>query len=178
MDATAVCYIHCKKMPLRSSYAVFIFILLLSCQEDAVAPVKEPNPLERYLRDFLAEANKRNIKIDASRLTIKLADSTLYWRGKVVCALGGRNFRPFVFITDRYGCWQSRDTYYKKELLFHEFGHAFLGRPHDNVQLPNGSKKSIMNESATGSSFWNEDRLKYYIDELFDPSTPIPDWAK
>lgn len=184
MDATAVCYIHCKKMPLRSSYAVFILILLLSCQEDAVAPIKEPNPLMGYLVSFLEEAEKRGVEIDTTGMTLELS-GPLYWKdsqgqSKQVCGLGGLgpNLNPSVRISNVGGCWTLRNYFYRKELLFHEFGHAFLRRGHDNDNLPNGSKRSVMSE-AIGSIFsQNETKLKYYIDELFDPSTPIPDWAK
>lgn len=178
MDATAVCYIHCKKMPLRSSYAVFILILLLSCQEDAVAPIKEPNPLMGYLVSFLEEAEKRGVEIDTTGMTLVLEEN-LDWRGVEVCGLGGvgPNGRPSVRISKIGRCWRNQDLYFKRELLFHEFGHAFFGRFHNNDTLPNGAVKSIMSQGIHGL-FLNETKLIYYIDELFDPSTPVPDWAK
>jgi len=171
---------HGKKMPLRNSFVVFILMLLFSCQEDAVAPVKEPNPLMGYLESFLEEAEKRGVEIDTSGLVLVLVD--VVYPGASLCGLGNKRLPglpPEVRICKICACWVNGTSYYRNELLFHEFGHALLGRLHDNGKLPNGSKKSIMNESASGSSFWQgEERLKYYIDELFDPSTPVPDWAK
>ncbi|HNP94115.1 MAG TPA: hypothetical protein PKJ63_00755 [Cyclobacteriaceae bacterium] len=166
-------------MPLRSSYAVFILILLLSCQEDAVVPVKEPNPLMEYLVDFLKEAEKRGVEIDTTRLVLELVDNVEY-DGVQYCGVGisrSGSRTPTVRISKIGRCWSQQDYYFKKELLFHEFGHALLARLHDNDTLPNGAKRSIMAQGIY-RFFQNETKLVYYLDELFDPSTPVPDWAK
>lgn len=74
-------------------------------------------------------------------------------------------------------------------LVFHEMGHCVLGREHLADLLPNGDPKSIMTpgnydlyapcvyeigEENCNFTF----KRKYYVDELFDESTPVPDWAK
>ena len=75
-------------------------------------------------------------------------------------------------------------------LVFHELGHCVLGRQHDYDLLPNGDPKSIMipnnyniyapcvydigGEGECNYTF----KRSYYLDELFDESTPVPDWAK
>ena len=73
-------------------------------------------------------------------------------------------------------------------LVFHELGHCFLGRQHDSNLLPNGDPKSIMtprNFNLYAPCIYQigeEDcnftfRRDYYLDELFDESTPVPEWA-
>ena len=67
----------------------------------------------------------------------------------------------------------------KEDLLFHELGHGFLGRKHLNSTLENGDWKSIMcgGDKVNGRS-WNINyhgaRRTYYVDELFNESTPAP----
>lgn len=74
-------------------------------------------------------------------------------------------------------------------LVLHELGHCFLGRSHEDALLPNGDPKSIMKTEGRkmyapcSYQFGNEPcdhtfKRAYYLDELFDPSTPVPSWAK
>ena len=70
----------------------------------------------------------------------------------------------------------------KEDLLFHELGHALLGRKHLNSTLENGDWKSIMcGGDKVNNRSWNinyrGERRKYYLDELFDESTKQPDFA-
>ena len=70
----------------------------------------------------------------------------------------------------------------KEDLLFHELGHALLGRKHLNSTLENGDWKSIMcgGEKVNNRS-WNinyrGERRKYYLDELFNEGTSAPAFA-
>lgn len=74
-------------------------------------------------------------------------------------------------------------------LVFHEMGHCILGREHDADSLPNGDPRSIMIPgnyrlySPCVYQIGNEDcnytfKRDYYLDELFDRNTPVPDWAR
>jgi len=70
----------------------------------------------------------------------------------------------------------------KEDLIFHELGHGLLNRNHLNSTLPNGDWKSIMcGGDKVNNRSWNINyrgiRHKYYIDELFNESTPVPDFA-
>lgn len=70
----------------------------------------------------------------------------------------------------------------KEDLIFHELGHGLLGRKHMNSTLENGDWKSIMcgGDKINGRS-WNINykgmRREYYINELFDESTPVPEFS-
>ncbi len=164
-------------MHLKITLTIFIVMLVVGCQQEPVAPVmKEPNPLLGFLESFLLEAKNRGIEIDTTGLILELGGPVRIG----ACGIGrprspGRP--PIVRICEVCACWRE-DIYFKNELLFHEFGHALLSRLHDNNILPSGAKKSIMSQNIGGVFGLNETKLKYYIDELFDPATPVPDWAK
>lgn len=53
----------------------------------------------------------------------------------------------------------------KKELMYHELGHALLFREHRNDMLPNGIEASIMHEGLVSDY---ENNADYYLWELFN----------
>lgn len=70
----------------------------------------------------------------------------------------------------------------KEDLIFHELGHGLLNRDHLNTTLENGDWKSMMcGGTSVNNRSWNINyrgmRRKYYIDELFNESTPAPDFS-
>ena len=70
----------------------------------------------------------------------------------------------------------------KEDLIFHELGHGLLNRDHLNTTLENGDWKSMMcGGTMVNNRSWNINyrgiRRKYYIDELFNESTPAPDFS-
>jgi len=70
----------------------------------------------------------------------------------------------------------------KENLIFHELGHGLLNRRHLNNTLENGDWKSIMcggenDENREWNINYRGERRAYYLDELFDESTPTPDFA-
>lgn len=70
----------------------------------------------------------------------------------------------------------------KENLVFHELGHGLLKRKHLNSTLENGDWKSIMcggdkvNERPWNINYKGMRRI-YYIDELFNESTPAPNFS-
>ena len=67
--------------------------------------------------------------------------------------------------------------------MFHELGHAVLGRFHANNKLANGLERSMMcgepndcNQFALYNEYMPALR-EYYIDELFEPLLDPPAWA-
>ncbi len=63
--------------------------------------------------------------------------------------------------------------------MFHELGHAILGRWHQNEQLSNGDFKTMMfarNQFGLYNEFTPE-RRAYCLNDLFNPETPAPIWA-
>ena len=76
----------------------------------------------------------------------------------------------------------------REALFFHEFGHCILVRFYSNELLLNGDPKSIMVEHNVGlyTTYFNRDsscqdhsyRRTYYLDELFNEQTPVPQWGQ
>lgn len=72
--------------------------------------------------------------------------------------------------------------YMKEDLIFHELGHGILGRKHLNTILENGDWKSMMcGGDKVDNRPWNINyrrmRRNYYLDELFNESTPAPSFS-
>ncbi|MEL7004443.1 MAG: hypothetical protein AAFN93_17160 [Bacteroidota bacterium] len=63
-------------------------------------------------------------------------------------------------------------------LFLHEIGHALLDRKHDNRTLKYEHCASLMRgeDYDCKSDIFSSNWQKYYLDELFDPSTPPPAW--
>lgn len=151
-----------------------LLILSYSCgKEEASQGVNAE--LSSYIKEFENEAKKRGADIDLENLEALIVDTIEFSRP--VCGLGAtfefmdRGF-PQILI-DR-NCWDSYNSSTKEILVFHELGHAILGRNHINSYLPDGYiPKSIMN-TTLGFGFESSKMRDYYIDELFDIKTPFP----
>ena len=93
-----------------------------------------------------------------------------------------------VGINANINCWENHHEL--ETLIFHELGHCLLGRDHVTDTLPNGDPKSLMVPGdltvfapcryvfGDADDCNNTYKRAYYIAELFDPTTPVPDWAK
>ena len=132
-----------------------------------------------FVDEFVEEAARRGQEIDFSDtgLTVQFSD----------LALDGANGRCFFashLIEIDKADWFSFSPNFRSFLLFHELGHCELRRGHTNSQFDDLSWMSIMK----GDPFDGTDgripvpyfgfRREYYIDELFNPNTPEPAWAR
>jgi hypothetical protein len=127
-----------------------------------------------YADRFFTEAEARDIHLDKSNLTIKFVDKT-----EIAPYAGyGTINPPLVRMVKEY--WDSYTEVQKEILMFHELGHAVLGRQHTNEMLPDCVHyKSMM---LNGNQFVVYERVtdqkrEYYIDELFNPMVESPWWA-
>jgi hypothetical protein len=134
------------------------------------------------LHRFEIEAAKRNMYfyLQSTGLIIEFADLKDNTAGLT-------HFENPIRIEIDKSYWKNISAYagadiMKEELIFHELGHGLLGRKHLNETLENGDWKSIMcgGEKVNGRP-WNINykgmRRDYYIDELFNQSTPAPEFA-
>lgn len=103
--------------------------------------------LSPYIESFKQEANSRGFKFDYSKLKLTF--------GKLNNGVGAVTDHSLNSITVDSTClyWKIR----REEMLYHEFGHLFLNRGH------NDSEPSIM---ATNGISYKSSR-EYYINELF-----------
>ena len=163
--------------------AFLIFVLSCGKEEDFIYDV--PAEFEPYVVRFMNEAKARGKDILIDNLIIK-KDSTLPTQ---YCAISNtisekNDVQKIISINVPY-CWQN--DVQLEALIFHELGHCVLGRVHDNTLMPKGDPKTMMypdNISVYSPCVYFIGscdllyRRPYYIDELFNPLTPVPDWAK
>ncbi len=151
---------------------------------------------EESPRDFLAEmrmhaetfreeavARGVNVADLMSRVVFK-EEAEIIFEGQSLCGFAPWYSDPTTddltisIVTDET-CWSGRPEADNEALIFHELGHMVLDRGHRDDKLPNASRASIMvSTNLAGLYVGNaSSRRKYYIDELFNPDTPVPDWA-
>jgi hypothetical protein len=102
------------------------------------------------------------------------------------CGYGYTDYDGFgtrrIEIVKNRNCWDDQSDVFKEILVFHEIGHAILGRPHIWNSLPDGSEVSLMCGDQFCNPFgvynrYQEYKRDYYIDELLGVHEGIPDWA-
>lgn len=164
--------------------ACIIFISGCGKKNDFIYNV--PAELELYVKRFITEANARGHNITINNLIIKYdaVTSVIYCATSNV--ISSQNDVQKIILVNPQVCWQN--DVQLEALIFHELGHCILGRNHDMSLMPKGDPKTIMyrdNIALYSPCVYNignpcdlQYRRPYYIDELFNPLTPVPDWAK
>lgn len=170
-------------------FVIASFVFFLGCQhENDFVPVLDiPAEFRPYVDSFVVAASERgvNITLDNLIITYDSSLSVAYCANSNVIS-SQNNIQKIIFLNPYIKCWQNSRQL--ETLIFHEMGHCILGREHDVSLLPNGDEKSIMYPdnvslyapcaypiSDTCNQLYKRD---YYLDELFNPKTPVPDWAK
>ncbi|MEJ1242140.1 hypothetical protein WBG78_28590 [Chryseolinea sp. T2] len=153
-------------IPRLSCSLLSAFILFSSCDEDA-AKYKEPQ-LSGYVDRFIEQASLHGQDVSADKWTVEF--------GEVEGNFCGVAEDLKVIISE--DCWNKMPESGREALMFHELGHALLGRSHKNERLPNGDFASLMTEDPTMlySAYTPLKRL-YYFEELFNESTSPPVWS-
>lgn len=167
-----------------------VSIITATCSEDDdIIPVYDvPEEYQSIVEKFVEEAALRGFDLTIDNLIIyDDPDMKVNLCGSCNSNELNTNIQKIVKINQRY-CWINQEQ--KEGLIFHEFGHCILGRLHTSELLPNGDFKSLMapNEFRVYSPcvylFDNSPdvcnnvfKRDYYIDELFDATTPAPDWS-
>lgn len=170
---------------LRKSLIICL-IIILGCKKETPFVYDVPAEFEPLVQKFITEAKARGKDISITNLIIKYDPSI----PSSFCAssnvISSKNDVQKIISLNPVKCWLNGAQ--METLIFHEMGHCILGRQHDNSLMPKGDPKSIMIPADLGIyspcvySLGNpcdlSYRRSYYIDELFNPSAPVPDWAK
>lgn len=164
-------------------------LLFLQCKkEETFEPVLEIHSDFQPLVDlFVTEALQRGINIRIDNLILQYDNSI----GQNLCgecnSLADPGQVQKEIRVNPYKCWEFSQEL--EALIFHELGHCLLLRQHLPDTLPNGDPKSLMVEGDLTvyapckfvlddpANCNNLHKREYYIDELFKPETPVPDWA-
>lgn len=162
-------------------HITLILLIALSACNDRTEYRVDPE-FEPYVTLFTAEAALRgyHFNFEQTGLIIEFADLDENKAG--LC-----HFETPIRIEIDESYWKAIGQYpngnlLREHLIFHEMGHGILDRDHLNQLLPNGDWKSLMcgGDRVDGKS-WNinyaGERRTYYIRELFDENTAVPDFA-
>jgi len=155
-------------------FRIFIlcsFLVFQSCQKEDITPTKEyPNvdaELWQYFEMFEAQGKKRGVEIDliASGITGKIGMTAHpNWVGQCNHNVNTPNH---LIINSNF--WNSANELRREKIVFHELGHCFLGKGHNDEAHADGTCKSIM-RAGTGACIDNytEESKAEYQDELFE----------
>ena len=161
--------------------AFFFLVLLNSCKDPKEYRI-DPE-FSDYLQRFEAEAAASGYNFDpqTNGLIIEFADLTNGTAGLTHYETPIRIEIDKTYWSEIKG--SAGEDLMKEDLLFHELGHGLLGRSHLNSTLDNGDWQSIMcGGTKVGERPWNINyrgvRRQYYVDELFNKTTPVPDFSR
>jgi len=175
---------------MKGVFRFLLIFLIAACR----SPLPEEEPqyrvvteAEPYVRAFAEEAQKRGKTISLSNLIVEFGPvEERDVCGECRLATGQT---PRIFLMKNATCWTGASVQARECLVFHELGHCLFHRAHKNNTFPNGAYVSLMNRNdvavyATclydigGDVCDKRSRREYYLDELFDESTPVPAWGK
>ncbi len=165
--------------PYKLTYICLLLCLLFNgCKQNDVTPNNIDPSFQGFYDKFLLEGSKRGFTKTPTGVTIQFGD-----------AGGGHggvaNLETNTILIDQK-VWNRTSVTYHEKILLHELGHLLLKREHTIDALPNGEAVSIMESFGDITedpsllyihTIYQGLRQKYYLDELFDPKTPAPDWS-
>ncbi len=172
--------------PIVNKIALSIALALttFSCDTDTdpIDVYQVPAAIEPFVERFVQEAAARGISLNVTNLVVEiglLTDEDEDVAG--TCTNGGLT-TPLIRLDTTKNWWSNGDMI-REEVIFHEFGHCLLGRPHQDDVLPNGDFASIMRTKSPGLYAFYEFldvnlsyKRDYYLSELFDEFTDPPCW--
>ena len=161
-------------------------IIVVGCQKKIDFVYNVPQEFEPYVQKFITEAKARGHNISINNLIIQYEDSQSFQYCAASNVISSQNDVQKIIYVKAQQCWQNNTQL--ETLIFHELGHCILGRDHDMNLMPKGDPRSIMYAGditlyspcvyALSDSCNKFYRRTYYLDELFNPSTPVPDWGR
>ena len=169
---------YSHKNALRIIGMLLAIFFLTKCGKEEELPSIDVRPdFKPFLDQYIAEAESRGVVADFSQTGLSIQFRPMEEEESAgVCFLG--QFRIEIDRSD----WNGMAPPEKEGLIFHELGHCHLDRPHLNNLLPNDEWKSRMrgtpftDDRPTTVNFTGR-RREYYVDELFDVNTPVPNWV-
>ena len=148
----------------RQYIGLLLLILLASCEKEPVNFYIDPE-LQPYFDLFSEEASARGLTVDFEAASIETEFTDL--EGNVPGQCAHSEASPNLLRIDPT-IWNSYEEWEKEFLIFHELGHCYLGRSHDDAKDEAGNCKSIMHSSSSVcTNTFNSDRI-LLLDELFN----------
>ncbi|MEQ9423772.1 MAG: hypothetical protein RJQ09_05090 [Cyclobacteriaceae bacterium] len=136
--------------------------------------------LRQYIETFVDEGAERGHFFDFDMFSGSFTTDDIDENGDIcgqASAFSDRKNTILIKRDDR--CWIQQPNASREALVFHELGHALLDRPHRDDRFDNGQVKSIMETGTLGPYNQFTPLLRQYLfNEMFDESTPDPEWIK
>ena len=172
-------------MQRRFGWICGMYLLLQACSNGGTANI--PPQIKPHVAEFVAQARQRGIAVDTSGLTIAFVDGLRDEAGNPINGKYTHWYFPWVedrieLDTTQYWWIGVRSSvkvaYSREKVIFHELGHCLLKRGHrfDTFRFGDQIPKSIMGVTIIPTYEMNFHHRTYYLDELFDPTTPDPCW--
>ncbi len=157
-------------------FKIATFLLLVaalgSCQKDTqdFDLNKSYNGVEtelwEYFEKFEQEAADRGVQINLSAAGITGSIEKIHTPGMVGICNHKPNTPNHVMIDIDF--WRNASKMAKEMIIFHELGHCFLHRGHNDDKHDNGTCKSIMRSGQGGCmDLYNHSNRNDYLNELF-----------
>ena len=141
-----------------------VLVVLCSCSEDQDLRFVEAD-LVPYFESFVEEGAKRGIEVDFEALHVEgFIQSTN--EENVVGQCSHTEEAPNAVIIDPV-LWRIASESKKEQVIFHELGHCYLKRSHDDSKDASGVCISIMHSGSNICSLNYAQNRDYYLDELF-----------
>jgi len=157
-------------MKYLSRACVVLNLFILGCEEKLESPGYPE--LRIYLDRFEDEAKERGYDFDLTNVEAAYVDNIIM-NGLTYCGWGYSNYggsgRRRIEISKAERCdWLSLSDMERENFVFHELGHAFLNRGHDDRMLCDGSVASLMTGGPNYLTVYTEpgEDRDYYIEEI------------
>lgn len=133
--------------------------------------------LLEFLREFEQEAKTRGVTLPDEAISVAFVSDL-----EGDCTKVFSNFRNTtskrIEVEQSDECWSGKTSLQQETVMFREFGYTLLNRPYADLTFPFGYPRTIMCSGCNEiNTYYHPNMRDYYLDELFDPSTPLPEWA-
>jgi len=151
--------------------ALFITVLLMAAcskesSENLVEELFIDELLQPYFDTFVNEGITRGVTVDLEAMRIEGYIESIE-EDNVLGQCQYNSTSPRRVIIDQ-AFWNSATTLQKEFVIFHELGHCYLSRSHDDEKNNNGTCKSMMQSGTTNCRFnYTQNSRATYLDELF-----------
>lgn len=159
-------------------FSVLFIFIFSACQKDSAFSEPVDNEpiiefplvdlaLQSYFQRFEMEGRARGFEVDLNTANISAVIEEIQENNVAgSCTYG--TFTPGSIVID-LNFWNNSSGFAKEMVVFHELGHCFLHRGHEEGAFGNGVCRSIMRSGVEGcfDNYRSETR-DYYLDELFE----------
>jgi len=154
---------------------LFAFIVLASllgsCQKGAKMELTQSfdgvdADLWEHFANFEIEAAKRGMTIDLAAAGITGSIEKIHTPGMVGICNHKVDTPNHVMIDTDF--WNTASESAREMIVFHELGHCYLHRGHNDIAHANGTCSSIMRSGRGGCvDFYTNSKRSNYLDELY-----------